>query len=298
MHAIGIDIGGSSVKGAAIDADGEEAGLARSASYDDALANEGDMKAAVRESVRDVLSALGEPGGCHVGVCAPGAMRSGVVAQSVNLPELVGLDIAGMIDELIPSARSLWLLSDAYAGAFDLFQRRAATGDDTGRLAAISIGTGVGLSVLDHGAPLDIGGGTSGRVGQIDVSLDREAPIGPDGGKGSLEAYIGAGALRRRLGRDALDDPDRLAKALDADDAPLRALARAVRILHAIYRPQQIVLIGGVGIMLAPHLAQLDALVRDGLTSVAAPDWRLETGVTLHHAALGAAKFASGAGGA
>lgn len=297
MHAIGIDIGGSSVKAAAVDADGEEAGLVRSAPYDGALTAGHDARAAVREGVREVLSALGEPGGCHVGVCAPGAMRSGVVAQSVNLPELVGLDVAGMIDELIPSARSLWLLSDAYAGAFDLFQRRAATGDDTGRLAAISIGTGVGLSVLDHGAPLDLGGGSSGRLGQMDVSLDGDAPIGPDGGKGSLEAYIGARALSQRLGRDALGNPDRLAKALGADDAPIRALARAIRVVHAIYRPQHIVLIGGVGIMLAPHLGRLDALVREDLTSVAAPDWTLEMGVTIHHAALGAARFARGAGG-
>ena len=38
-------------------------------------------------------------------------------------------------------------------------------------------------------------------------------------------------------------------------------------------------------------------MIRDRLTSVADPDWTLEFGETVHHAALGAARFAMGAGG-
>jgi len=292
MRAVGIDIGGTSVKGALVESsDGVESErLTRSATYPDC------DPATLSQAVRAVLVTLGEPEDCHVGLCLPGASRGGVITHSVNLPALVGLDAAQMIKQLAPSIRSLWLLTDAYAGAFDIYRRSQLDGESEGRLAVISIGTGVGLSVLDGGAPLDLGGGSSGRLGQIDVALEADAPIGADGGRGALEAYIGAAALRRRFGEPALSDAPQLLQALRRDDAPLRALARAVRILHAIYRPRRVVLIGGVGLALAGAHEQLDAMIRHELTSVADPDWSLEFGETAHHAALGAARFALGAG--
>ena len=59
-------------------------------------------------------------------------------------------------------------------------------------------------------------------------------PIGPDGGAGSLEAYIGVPALMRQYG-----SMDAFFGRLQIMDAPMQALARAIRICHAIYRPQQ-----------------------------------------------------------
>ena len=52
-------------------------------------------------------------------------------------------------------------------------------------------GTGVGASVVDgNGQFLHVSGETPGHFGQLDVSLETNAPIGPDGGKGSLEALV------------------------------------------------------------------------------------------------------------
>ncbi len=56
----------------------------------------------------------------------------------------------------------------------------------------ISLGSGVGMSVLDDGVPLAVDENSPGHLGQINVSLDSNPPIGPDGGAGGLEAYIGA----------------------------------------------------------------------------------------------------------
>jgi hypothetical protein len=146
--------------------------------------------------------------------------------------------------------------------------------------------------VLDDGLPLHVSGTSPGHLGQIDVSIDlpgEPTPIGPDGGRGGLEAYIGLPALRARYGEGFAD---RL-QALTPDDPPLLALARAIRIAHAIYRPQHIALLGGVGLRLAPVLPDLKARVDDALTSVARSGWTLSSGDSDLHAARGAARLAA-----
>ena len=139
----------------------------------------------------------------------------------------------------------------------------------------------MGSTVLDNGKPLLITDNTSGHLGQIDVSLPGEVPIGPDGGEGGLEAYIGVAAFRQRYGAD---QSKALAK-LSPDDPPLQALARAIRICHAIYRPDHICLCGGIGIRLRKLLPALRVNIEQDLTTLARPDWRFTTGDDDHHAA-------------
>jgi len=68
---------------------------------------------------------------------------------------------------------------------------------------------------------------------------------------------------------------------------------RAIRIAHAIYRPQHICLTGGVGIRLAGLVGQIKARVETGLTRVAREGWTLSVGESDYHAACGAARWAS-----
>lgn len=289
VNTLGIDIGGTAVKAAfVLDGAVMATGLSRSYAQPDLHT----LKSAIRDAVGEIAN--GEDLLCAIGLCVPGIVDvpSGVIGTAVNVPSLVGVepvkmvrDAIGLVD--VPVLR----LTDAHAAAYDVWDGRRD------RMAAISIGTGVGLCILDDGVPLNIGGAaaetgfaTPGHFGQIDVSLDEaDAPVGPDGGRGGLEAYIGWPALRDRYGRDA----DDLVGAMASDDAPLRALARGIRIVHAIYRPSRIVLLGGVGIALAPCVERLRLLVSDQLTSVAQQGWTLEAGESLHHAAAGAAKLAA-----
>ncbi|NJM75864.1 MAG: hypothetical protein HC852_08885 [Acaryochloridaceae cyanobacterium RU_4_10] len=137
------------------------------------------------------------------------------------------------------------------------------------------------MCVLDDGAPLRITDGGSGHIGQIDVSLTSDAPIGPDGGRGGLEAYLGVRAI---ISHGSIE------RAFEKDAAPTLALARAIRIAHAIYRPNQIVLLGGIGIRI-PSLEPIEAAVREHLTTIAHPRWHLLRGDDDHHAARGAARL-------
>lgn len=291
MLALGIDIGGTRVK-AVLLRDGETLARQIGERYRDPgpeqlLAAVAGCAGALGAQVRENIGA--------VGLCAPGVLSDDrkCITYSANLPALQGMEFAAIastaLDSLgagaAPRLAHLMVTTDQIAAATDYAALRGVRG----RLLAISIGTGVGAAVLDcdeeHplGRPLRVNGDSPGHLGQMDVSLEDEPPIGPDGGAGSLEAYIGAGALRGR-------DP----AALSIEDAPVTALVRALRICHAIYRPEEIALLGGVGIRLRHLGEELRQRVGDRLSRIARPGWRLDFGVDDFHAARGAARAALG----
>jgi predicted NBD/HSP70 family sugar kinase len=209
------------------------------------------------------------------------------VALSVNVPGIVGVALDDLVAEALGRRVPVRVVSDAHAAAYDVWQTRGLKG----RLLAISLGTGVGACVLDDGVPLRVTReGSSGHLGQVDVSLEvpgEEVPVGPDGGRGSLEAYIGLAALVRRYGADV---EAALAK-MGPEAPPLAGLARAIRIAHAIYRPDVVCLLGGVGVGLRNALPALRARIQADLTRIARPGWSLFTGDDDLHAARGAARL-------
>lgn len=286
MNTLGIDIGGTSTK-AALLRDGVVLSLGRSGAYQrpDAESIAEAVRTAGEEALRGARADV-------VGLCLPGAWdeQRGIVTKSVNVPGLEGVGPAALLAAAGISSSGVRTFTDAHAAAHDVFVLESMTE----RLLAVSIGTGVGAAVLNgDGRQLLINGRSSGHLGQVDVTVSepgREPPIGPDGGRGGLEAYIGLPALRARYG----GTPVELVSRIGPDDAPLVALAQALRIAHAIYRPRHVRLLGGVGLRLVPMLTSIRARVSDGLTSLARPDWTLACGTSDHHAACGAARLAAG----
>jgi predicted NBD/HSP70 family sugar kinase len=287
MFALGIDVGGGSVKAAAL-RDGRLISTSRSPAYHrPTLAQLGD-------AVRAAVNGLGGVANFDaVGLCVPGLLDDARqrVVQSVNVPGLSGVVLADFLAQNLdvsPQAFSqLDPMTDAQATADDIYHSFSLKG----RLFALVVGTGVGAAVMDESGPLCVDGGSPGHFGQLDVSLEGPAGplvLGPDGGAGSLEGYIGAHALERAYGPGLTDPPSRIL----ADDPPIRALARAIRIAHAIYRPHHVYLAGGLGIRLGHLLAPLRRRIETHLTHVARPDWTFATGTHDHHAAVGAARAA------
>src|SRR5258708_31988407 len=96
------------------------------------------------------------------------------------------------------------IIRDGSGVGYDIYMGRGLSG----RLLCLALGTGVGACVIDEGTFLHVSGESPGHFGQLDVSLEDPAPIGPDGGAGSLEAYIGAAALAARdCGAEGLEQP-------------------------------------------------------------------------------------------
>lgn len=273
--SLGIDIGGTGVKVA------RESGGVWSLGTSDRYqrpTKERLLQALRQACQRAAIDAntISRVGLCVPGIPAPDASR---IEIAVNVPGLVGWPFKDLVREALGAEpQRITRLIDADAAANDWHERHTSPG----RSLALVLGTGVGMCVLDDGSPLRITDGGSGHIGQIDVSLAPDAPIGPDAGRGGLEAYLGAPAI---LAHGSIED------AFAPGSTATRALARAIRIAHAIYRPDRIVLLGGIGIRIRP-IAPLDTAIREHLTSIAKPGWQLLQGDDDHHAARGAARLA------
>lgn len=301
MRALGLDIGGTSVKGVLI-GEGGQLAVACSARY--ARPDRARLVLALREVIREIgLNAqLKDASGPDVvGLCVPGrrSAEGNTVLASANVPGLVGHPLDRLVAEALAGEGSRSapcpppvVTSDAHAAALDIAGTLSPVTDAPHRLLAISMGTGVGACVLDGDRPLHVSGSSPGHIGQIDLSIplaDGSFPVGPDGGRGGLEAYVGLPALLDRLGPPV----DTIADRLEPGDPALLAVARTIRIGHALYRPHTVALLGGLGAGLSPLERTIRGLVDDGLTSLARTGWRLVFGTDGFHAARGVASLAA-----
>lgn len=291
MNTLGIDIGGTSIKLALLS---QGPPILHNLPAHTPCPTPDQLAPVLADALAQVLAQI--PRIDRLGLCLPGLFdhTTRTLAASVNHPNLVGLHLDSFLSSLRRDLPRAQVVPDAYAAAADF----AALHSPPGRLLALSLGTGVGACVLDAGIPLKVSppdaGLSSGHLGQIDVSMaiDTNPPIGPDGGRGSLEAYLGAPALKARFGPDLHD----ALAAITPDDPAILALVRTLRIAHAIYRPDTIALLGGVGLGLVHLLPEIHARTNADLTRLARPNWRLLPADDTFHAARGAARLAGTTG--
>jgi glucokinase len=284
MTSLGIDVGGSSVKLAAVAADGRTLWQTQSETYTQPTREQ--LAARIRAAIAGRFEA---GAGGAVGICVPGTrdLVKRTVIQSVNLPALNGLKLDDLVAEAVGARPGhVVIMTDANATGVDVY----LANNLKGRLCSLALGTGIGAAVIDEGGvPLFVDGESPGHIGQVDVSIEGEPVLGPDGGAGSLEGYLGAPAIVKRYGPD-------MAKNLahfSANDPPIKALARAIRICHAMYCPHHVALTGGIGIRMQHLLPTIRQMVERDLTRIAQPGWTLSCGTDDFHAAKGAAKFAA-----
>jgi predicted NBD/HSP70 family sugar kinase len=292
--ALGVDIGGSSIKLALLLPNTDQPFLVQSDRY--SFPDAAPFERALHIVAHDpkIRSAIAAHPPATVGVCLPGVWNdtAGCLERSNNLPKLVGVPLRPLLERAMGLMLPAWTIStDVHATAIDLWHQLAPsipTNSDLRprRLFCLALGTGVGACVLDEGALLRINGNSSGHFGQIDVTVAdaQPAPTAADGGSGTLEAYWAASHVQHCLTKRS--DPG-------LPPMLLQSLARALRIAHAIYRPDGIVLAGGTSLSLAPHLDAIVATMRHGLSSIARPHCAIHLATHAHHAALGIARLAS-----
>lgn len=283
MNALGLDIGGTAVKAALLGADGRvRLGVSEAYSRPD----RDSLHAAIAQAVGRLEASPADV----VGLCVPGRRsRDGrCVELAVNAPGLEGEPFERIVLRAVGRAVPFRVFGDAEAATADT----AMDHPDRQRVLGIAVGTGIGVSLLVDGAPVGLAGSGIGHLGQIDVGpMEPEHPaglVGPDGGRDSAEAYLGVPALQRRFGADFIA---RLAD-MPADDPAIRTLIRLIRIGLAVYTPDLVLILGGLGLALAPRAKAIDQAVRQDLTRVAPAGWQLAFGTCRHHAARGAARLA------
>lgn len=244
LVAIGVDIGGTHVRAARVDAGGVIQAVQRARSSADpeaVLATTIDLIAQVRSDAV-VAIGIGVPGRVD---CATGRVLSG------GYVDLSRLDFAGRIEAAtglrvaIENDCSMALLGEAAFGA--------ARGQSN--VVMLTIGTGIGGAILDHRAVLR-GRGTAGQIGHLVV--DPDGPSCVCGRRGCVETLSSGTAFGRHV-REAGLPPETTADALlarrDQGDsvavAVLQAWAGPLRTaidgLVAILDPDLVLLGGGLG---------------------------------------------------
>jgi polyphosphate glucokinase len=145
MLAVGIDVGGTGVKGALVDVrEGRLAGERIRVPTPHPATPE-----AVRDVVIQLLENLDPPAGTPVGITVPAVVIHGVVQTATNIDlSWIGVDAATLFGAAIPGPFSV--LNDADAAGLAEVSFGAAA-DVPGVVMVITLGTGIGVAMVVDG---------------------------------------------------------------------------------------------------------------------------------------------------
>jgi glucokinase len=269
--ALGIDLGGTNLRAAAID----RSGAVLFQSQQKTLADEGPDAVIQRIAlaIAEAAERARAPAEIAVGVAAPGPLdpRAGIVYTTPNLPGWRNVPLAARLQQM--TGRVIYLGNDANAAA--LGELYFGCGRGRRNLVYVGLGTGVGGGVISEGRLIDGWRGMGGELGH--TSVDFNGPRCTCGSVGCIEAFCSAWALRRDAamivasGRgDAIvaaaaghePGPRALGMAAEAGDREARVvLERAGSALGVglanfvnIFNPEVLVVGGGVAEIGAPLL--------------------------------------------
>jgi glucokinase len=254
--AVGVDIGGTKVGVALVDADGcllheALAATPRPPDGDSVAALMIDLVAnalAIASSAGRTVEAIG------VGTAGVISPSTGAVASATNsLINWTGVDIRSRLRAI--SALPVVVVNDVNAMA--VAEVKAGAGREFNRFLVVAVGTGIGGALVrdgrvDHGAS-----GTAGEIGHLPVGPVDGRPCGC-GRFGHLEAYCSGPSMARRyieLSRStgSFDFEAVVSRARDGEpiavDVVLEGasiLGRAIGGLVNVLDPEAVVLGGGV----------------------------------------------------
>jgi glucokinase len=300
MRYLGLDLGGTNIKGVVLDVAGSGAPVAIARST---TPTRGDM---LPEAVTARIIALGRElaDGCGgvsgVGLGVPGLFdrETGVVEFFSNLPgEWRGFPLR----ERLGAGLGVPAVMVNDARAFTLAEGRMGAGQGCSTLVGITLGTGVGGGVLIDGRPHLGHWGIGGEIGHLLVEDGDEAAQCGCGARGCVEAYLRADVLCRLAGRATAEEV--YAGAREGDPACAAAVASACRHLSAalaslvnVLGPERIVVGGGIAAAGETLLAPLRAEVARRLRLVPGRDVAIVPAVLGSYAgAMGAAVSAADA---
>jgi glucokinase len=188
-YSIGLDLGGTNLRAAAIDRTGKVLDkISGSTNFTEGReAVLGDIVAAIQK----MQERYGAEGLAGIGVGVPGfiRMKEGVLAYSPNLPYLENFPIRDEIRRRLGAP--MILENDANAAA--LGEKWMGAGRDVDDLVLLTLGTGIGGGIISGGRVLRGFVGMAGELGHITV-IPNGNPCGC-GNQGCLEKHASATAV-------------------------------------------------------------------------------------------------------
>ncbi|MBM7410810.1 polyphosphate glucokinase [Clavibacter michiganensis] len=162
--AIGIDIGGTGIKGAIVDV---ATGELRSERVKLPTPQGGEPDDIVA-TVKQIIDALGEvPAGTPLGVCFPAAIVHGTTMSAANVsPSWIGLEAEKLFEERL--GLEITFVNDADAAGY-AEARYGAAKDVRGLVIMTTLGTGIGTALIHDGVLIP-----NAELGHMDVAGRRD----------------------------------------------------------------------------------------------------------------------------
>lgn len=238
---VGLDFGGTTIKGGVIDRGGVEILATGSAPFDqDAPHDEIYRRAADLARSLEAEADAGAAAAVGVGCAGLFNRATGEVLASANMQNLVGTSLTGGVSEALDGRRVV-IENDANVAAYG--EQWLGAGRDERDLVLVTLGTGVGGGIVIDDELFTGPGGNAGEIGHVVIcqrpsSRPELSPYdGPYseelecacGSYGCLERLVSATAAMRRARAAGLTDhlPD-LSSIARAKDGPERALLHQI----------------------------------------------------------------------
>jgi glucokinase len=188
-YSIGVDLGGTNLRAAAISEHGEI--LEKISGRTDLSGGRDAVLDDITGRIVELRQRLPAEQLAGVGIGVPGFIRmdEGVIVGSNNLPELEGVPVRGEIERRLGSA--VILENDANAAA--LGEKWMGAGRDVEDLVLLTLGTGIGGGIICGGRVLHGHVGMAGEIGHITI-VPNGNPCGC-GNHGCLEKHASATAV-------------------------------------------------------------------------------------------------------
>jgi glucokinase len=258
-YAIGVDLGGTNLRAAAVGEEGEVIDLI------DAPTNGKRGNDAVLNAMAGAINQLREKHGraslLGIGVGVPGfiLMDKGLITDSPNLPSMKNYPMRDLLSELVDAP--VILENDANAAA--LGEKWKGAGRDVDDLVLLTLGTGIGGGIILNGKIWHGMKGMGAEIGHITVNAAGN-PCGC-GNVGCLERHASATALEAMASMLFPDEnlsPKDLNDLADKGDDKAQmvfdqmgdALGIAIATLSQIFNVPRYVLAGGI-LPAWPHFA-------------------------------------------
>ncbi|NBR64409.1 MAG: ROK family protein [Micrococcales bacterium] len=157
--AIGIDIGGTGIKGAVVDVKSGKL-LSERFRYP---TPEGGSPKAIANTLRELIKNLPNPQGLPVGICFPAVVKNGVTMSAANVSrEWIGLDADRLFQRELKT--TVHVLNDADAAGLAEAKYGSAS-KQKGLVIVTTLGTGIGTALIYNGKLIP-----NSELGHLEIS--------------------------------------------------------------------------------------------------------------------------------
>lgn len=257
--AVGVDLGGTQVRAALVDARGQV--LARAAAATDAVGGPHAVLQQIQQLVAETTAGVPSSALMGLGVSAPGPLDSeaGVILGIPTLRGWVDVPIVAWLRQTL--AMPVKLENDGVAAAMG--EWHFGSGRGLSDFVYVTVSTGIGGGVIADGRVLRGRGRLAGHIGHM--TIDPEGEVCSCGNQGCWEALASGTAMgkhaRQRAGTMPTSPLAAYGEALDAKQVVAAARAGDVLGRQLVEREARLL---GMGIVNLLHLYSPDVVVVGG----------------------------------